>query len=786
MILLSLELVNFRQYRNARIELREGLVGIIGKNGTGKSTLFDAILLALYGEFPGEKEFLRYQKAGEKEPVAVTMRMLFENREYEIKREFRGKNLTANAQLSCNGKTVATGQKEVTAEITHLIGMGGDAFSRSIFAGQKELGLLSELGDADRKAFIRKILGVTRIDDVQRTIRADAGKIRDEITGQESMMIAPGQVLQKIEELTRLSAAIKQIGKDTESAEKAHENALSAYTASKKNYFAEQKKKDECAKVEALYAKLASKKEQLEKQSESNIRRQKEIQAQGKRLAELETLDIEFAQFEKQLVKLEKEKEAFDQAEFLSGQIGENSSEIKSMQNELAKFASDFSSSNDPVLLHKQLEENLHKAESEKEKAVASRNAAETALSTCRNILDEREKSHATLSREGADSCCPTCLRPLGDALDATLKKLEAERTAYTAKQTELAKLAAKACKTLADISEQEKFLREKHQNFTIKLTKLKQKQENTRQLEKKLSNMGKIIFRKDDYEKVKNRLIDLKQTHEEFIRLLERKKELPLLEKEHAALITEVEDTSNQIKKTLQEKGEIGFSEKAFQTAFVSMQETEMAKDQAAKELSILKDQLKDNRHMHSVLEKDLSENEKRRNKIANQESEALRLSKLVSLLDGFKTAILSKIQPQVSHYASALFSKLTRGRFESIHVDEDFRFLIHDEGDYFPITRFSGGEQDLANLCLRLALSSAIRDLEGAAAPAFLGFDEIFGSQDRERRYEILQALLLLQEQYRQILIISHDEELKDEFPNILDVRRTDTGSVVRWLDV
>ena len=161
--------------------------------------------------------------------------------------------------------------------------------------------------------------------------------------------------------------------------------------------------------------------------------------------------------------------------------------------------------------------------------------------------------------------------------------------------------------------------------------------------------------------------------------------------------------------------------------------------------------------------------------------------LEMLDGLFSGFKTYILGQVRPTISSHASDLFNQLTRGRYESIKVDSNFDFHILDDGVYYPIQRFSGGEIDLANLCLRIAISKTITEISGSKTSLnFLGFDEIFGSQDDERRTEILKALDLLKEQYRQIYIISHIESVKENFPLILEVHKTDEGtSRISWLN-
>ena len=60
MILNTLRLSNYKQYSHLELAFREGLVGIIGKNGAGKSTIFEAILYCLFGRDEGNKAPVSY------------------------------------------------------------------------------------------------------------------------------------------------------------------------------------------------------------------------------------------------------------------------------------------------------------------------------------------------------------------------------------------------------------------------------------------------------------------------------------------------------------------------------------------------------------------------------------------------------------------------------------------------------------------------------------------------------------------------------------------------------
>ena len=117
-------------------------------------------------------------------------------------------------------------------------------------------------------------------------------------------------------------------------------------------------------------------------------------------------------------------------------------------------------------------------------------------------------------------------------------------------------------------------------------------------------------------------------------------------------------------------------------------------------------------------------------------------------------------------------MFSKITNKKYDLIEIDNDFDFFIYDEGKKYDIKRFSGGEIDLANLVIRIAISEVAAELNGINTTEFLAFDEIFGSQDEERREGILNAFNAIKEKYSQVFLISHEQDIKDAFENIIEL--------------
>jgi exonuclease SbcC len=118
------------------------------------------------------------------------------------------------------------------------------------------------------------------------------------------------------------------------------------------------------------------------------------------------------------------------------------------------------------------------------------------------------------------------------------------------------------------------------------------------------------------------------------------------------------------------------------------------------------------------------------------------------------------------------------TDGRYADIRLSDDYRLLIGDRGETHTLARYSGGEQDLANLCLRLAIADWVARERGVEI-GFVILDEVFGSQDEERRQRILGELRALSTRFRQVLVITHLPELADLCDEQLDVRLDQPGT-------
>jgi exonuclease SbcC len=83
--------------------------------------------------------------------------------------------------------------------------------------------------------------------------------------------------------------------------------------------------------------------------------------------------------------------------------------------------------------------------------------------------------------------------------------------------------------------------------------------------------------------------------------------------------------------------------------------------------------------------------------------------------------------------------------------------------------------------NFAIRIALSRLLAHRANARLQA-LFIDEGFGTQDAQGRERLIEAIRSIQDDFERIFVITHIDELRDAFPNRIEVLKTPRGSVVR----
>ena len=148
----------------------QGLYLITGDTGAGKTTLFDAITYALYGQPSGDSRdasMFRSQYARPETPTWVELVFSYGGQVYTVRRNpeyvrpaLRGEGVTvqkAQAQLTLPDGRLVTRAREVTAEITGIIGLDREQFCQIAMIAQGEFLKLLLADTRSRQEIFREI-----------------------------------------------------------------------------------------------------------------------------------------------------------------------------------------------------------------------------------------------------------------------------------------------------------------------------------------------------------------------------------------------------------------------------------------------------------------------------------------------------------------------------------------------------------------------------------------------------------------------------------------------------
>ncbi|MCR5665107.1 MAG: SMC family ATPase [Oscillospiraceae bacterium] len=162
---------------------RSGLYLITGDTGAGKTTIFDAITYALFGEASGDNRdagMLRSQYADAEAKTEVRLSFVYAGKRYEIRRnptyqrrKSRGEGFTeekAAAELIEPDGRVITKVREVNQAVTEILGVDRDQFCQIAMLAQGDFRKLLKASTADRIAIFQKLFHTEKYAVLQRKL----------------------------------------------------------------------------------------------------------------------------------------------------------------------------------------------------------------------------------------------------------------------------------------------------------------------------------------------------------------------------------------------------------------------------------------------------------------------------------------------------------------------------------------------------------------------------------------------------------------------------------------
>jgi exonuclease SbcC len=736
--LINIRLTNYRKYVEAEADLPDGLTGILGANGAGKSSLLEAVGWVLYGPDATRtgKDDIRRQDAPSDSVCRVELTFAIDNTEYTVVREMRGKNLTTDASIIAGGEVLVRGAQPVLDQVMKIIGLDREAFFVSFFARQKELNALSDYRPADRKSLIIKMLGIDDVDravDLVKTERREA----DATANGLKLKLPDGNILQA--DLVEAKKILRDAEGGLQQIQSRIAKSDARLTSAKQTFDAEEHKRADNEETQ--------RKRELAVQNAAHFRSLAD--AKEKELAEL--------------------------------------TDLKSRRDALAP-AIRFAAKAEQVLAQKTVEQTAkHVADLEVSmqktadalsaaaKAIAAGNATRSEL---QRAVDRLEKQEADLESLGPTGVCPTCLRPLAGDMVCIKEHFRVDID-------DLKKQIRQIDLKVSEQTASERKLTEEMNRHNTQRDSLRSAATHAQDIEHRVDRLIKSLPESESKEDrdlftrevaIEEKLAYLAQRRDEIMRDDASLKRLPETEQAAKDLDEKAAGAEADIK-AIDQAGDGGFDPESYARArkeFEAAQEEKHALALGAKDME--KEKLLAEQQVRGF-EQNIAAHDEVAGEIKTLEARLGHLKALEKLLASFRKYLIGRIRPTLAEKASELLYDLTDGKYSKIELNDDYEIFIYDEGGKFSIERFSGGEKDLANLCLRLAISLTLSDRAGSDY-GFIVLDEIFGSQDTVRKMNIMRALATLNKRFRQIFLITHVEDIKDEVENVINVTETEEG--------
>ena len=789
-----LRLVNFRQHRDTDLEFGPGLTGIIGPNGSGKSTVLEAIAWAIYGmdAARGTRDSIRWRRAKPRSEVRVELEFGLGAHEYRVVRTLYG------AELYLDGapQPMTTSLAEVTARLSRVLGMSRDEFFNTYFTGQKELAVMAAMKPTERGQFLSKLLGYDKLRLAQERVRARRSVLKSELGALEMGRPDPAALRaareraagQRDEAERQLAAQAASFG----AAQGARETHAPAFR--------------ELAELRDRHVALAAERrvaqERVRQAVELASRLAAEHAAAAAAAAEQDGLRLQLEPYPALRAELgAMEKLARDAArrQTLEAQLAEVALQRGEVERRLAAAsaaAGEVRSLAERLDTGKRDQEALEREYEERQNVwVRERQDAESKRQTLLDQYRDLEVQRERITGAGAEGACPTCGRPLGEEYGAVLEllttQIEEVRSNGQYFRGRLEQLHAMPPDLLA-LEGRRRDAREAVERDTQALAVATSSAQEAVELDKQLrrhdqraGQLGEEAGRLEPgydarrHEELRRGATALEPLAARSERLAAEAERAPRLAAELEAADARRASQVETLAGVERDLGALSFTEDAFQAAALEMQRLEEAVRRAELDLTVARAELSAATERLRGAEHAEAESAARAARAAQLQTEQRLHTELDRALGDLRTELNQEMRPELAALAGEFLGALTDGRYDEVDLDEDYRLTVLEHGEPSPV--ISGGEEDLTNLVLRLAVSQMIADRSGQPL-SLLVLDEIFGSLDDVRRAHVLALLHALEGRFPQVVLITHIEGVREAVDRVLHVRFDEaTGAAV-----
>ena len=787
-----LQLVNFRQHADSLFEFEGGLTGIIGPNGSGKSTVLEAIAWALYGNAAarGTRDSIRFTRAPARSSVRVELTFELAGHVYRVVRGLT----SAEVYLDGSADPIANSITAVGDLLRRRLGMTRSEFFNTYFTGQKELDVMAAMGPTERAQFLSRVLGYERLRTAQALVRdrrkviaAEIGVLREGLPDAAAITRQSGDAEgRRLASSARLAAA-----------ERAFADATAGLTAVAPSWTQAQSDRDRSQAVSAERRVAAGEDSALARDAERLVRElnetavsRAELDGLAKELAPLPGLMVELQQLNTLAVEDGRRRTLLDAERVLAD-------ELVRLRDRRERVATAPALEEDVTVQLEQkrraVEETLAHLDEQRTAWVRDTQEAETRREALVRQWREAKDQRDQIVALGEDGTCPTCARPLGDHYRQVLDVLDAQLETVTVDGN----FFKQRLEQLQEMPEDVRALDEQRRALALEAGALERRLAKVQSAVQELAQLGRDIGAKEERHAGLCRDIEglpagyNTARHETVRREIER---LTPLDARQARLGAQV-DREPQL---LRERERVTTSLAAVRARLEALGAGRQAPvlDDAA--YLALRARFDDAQHRARTAEIDAvaargeaaaaraaavraaeaqTEFAVALERLATRQGDKRLHDELDRAFSDLRTDLNAQLRPELSEIASAFLSDLTDARYSELELNEEYALSVREDGVPKPV--ISGGEEDLANLVLRLAISQMIAERSGQSF-SLLILDEVFGSLDEARRGHVLELLRTLHQRFEQVIVITHIESVRDGLDRVITVRyNEETGA-------
>ena len=783
MLIHRLRLTNFRQHEATELELGVGLTGMIGPNGAGKTTLLEAIAWAMYGmpAARGSRETIRRRGAPPRAKVEVELEFSLGPHQYRVVRRLN------EAELYQDGDPVpiANSLAAVTEKITRLLGMTCEEFFNTYFTGQKELAVMAAMSEPERAQFLSRVLGYERIRTAQDRLREKRSGLKARLEALRAGLTDPAELdaeearardraaaaqaaeRRAGEEFERAAARFAEVRPRREALQRLRERAVALEGELRLADHQHRSAADRAARLAAQVAETAEARERLE--------------ALGRELEPLPGLRDE-------VERLARQAEAFALRERLEVQLAEVRGRLEQARARAARLPSEEAvraAEQRVAEIRARLAASTLEAEERRTAWVRDAQDAGTKRDGLREQYRELKAQRDRIVAAGPEGDCPTCARPLGAefakvlaVLDRQLEEVRSNGSYYRRRVEQLQEEPPE----LVEADRRRLALERELADASAELGRLAQQaqdaaalREESGRLERRAGEIEAELARlpaahdQRRYEELRRRVLALEPLalQAERCRVVVERGEALARELE-GARAAEAE-LAGRVDTLRRELAALGYDEAAYHEA----QEAEQAADRVRREAEVALVRARAERAAAAEaverVARRRAERAAREEEIRRTAADLLLHQELDRALSDLRTELNAGLRPELSEIASGFLADLTRGRYTELELDENYCATLLDDGERSAVV--SGGEEDVANLALRLAISQMIAERAGQPL-SLLVLDEIFGSLDEERRMAVVDLLRGLADRFPQVILVTHIESVREGFDRVIRV--------------